>query len=211
MQERYKPRWAELKDSYERTMELLEEHLQQQAPQEGAAADAVCQERDRWQAIASQREHYVGEFERALWLAEKEYALLLRTYEELTEPKGKGRRRSPQPSRADRINALTDLLLRIAPQDQAKAKARQRAGHSPKPIGYGHYAGLVVGTVCGAEGLTQKQAVRLALMKVDAIDHHGAPRTPEQLAEHVERSLDSALTAYQRAVRTRKWRATQGT
>lgn len=210
MQERYKPQWAELKQSYERAIELLEEFHEQQAAQERAADDAL-EERDRWQAIATQREHYLGEFERALWLAENEYALLLRKYEALTEPKGKGHRRLAETSRADRVNALTDLLLRLAPDDQAEAKALQRAGRSPKPISFGHYGGLVVGTVCGAQGLTQKQAVRLALTNVDAIDHHGAPRTPEQLAEHVERSLDSALTAYQRAVRTRRRRATQGT
>ena len=211
MQERYKPQWAELKASYERTIELLEGHHQQHAAQERPTDDALREERDRWHAIAAQREHYLGEFERALWLAEEECALLLRKYEAHTEPKDKGHRRPAEASRADRINALADILLRLARDDQAEAKASQKAGRPPKPTGFGYHRGLVVGTVCGAEGLTQKQAVRLALMRVDAIDHHGEPRTPEQLAEHVKRTLDSALTAYERAVRTRKRRATQQT
>ena len=97
MQERYKPQWAEIKESYERTIELLEAHLQQQAAQKRPADDAIHKERDRWHAIAAQRRHYLGEFERALWLAEEEYALLLRKFEALTEPKGQGHRRPAEP------------------------------------------------------------------------------------------------------------------
>ncbi len=162
-QETFQPQWAELKESYENALKLLEEQHRATEGQD-----------DRWRALASLREYYIGEFERALWRSEQEYAQLL----------------DKPPVRNARIVREADWILRLAALDQEEALVRQREGRAPDPR-----------AICGVEGMSQREAVRRAVMKVDA----RKKQTAAELNEHADRHLDAALEAYKRAKRkTRK-------
>ncbi len=192
VEESYQPQWATLTQEACDAREILNELLDQQysSDQQLNESDRLRLEADRQRSIVAQQENYVGRLESALWRAEEELRLLQKRYRSLTDPVGRGRRRTTSSSSIEKVNAEVDFLLWCADQDQAEAMEREALSLPPPPA----WANVV----CGKEGLTIKQAVAQALRNINAVDDQGAPRSPTALQRLVDAKLDAAVKAYSR-------------
>ena len=119
-QESYHPQWAEMRRAHRRGLEILGEVLGQpivwDAP-DSIERDLAAMGHEQALAVTAMQEEYIGRLEMALWAAEAELAQVQTRYTRLTEPLGRGKKRSIEPTEGEHLIREVDYVLHCAEMD----------------------------------------------------------------------------------------------